>query len=235
MTRQRLHLVVVAAWAVFFVWLIATGEIVRYIGPRTKWVVWFGAAALIATGIALAVVARRPDPRRAAPLGVGETIGILALLLPIVAVVVVPQPNLGALGASRKLIGGLAATGGFVPVPDGGAVSFQEISFASRSPGYAASLGVSEGVPVDLTGFVTHPAGSPPGTFALTRFAIFCCAADATPYSVAVDPTGAAGNDDFPDDTWLTVKGALARVDGSFVLLADDIIAVDEPKDPYVY
>lgn len=47
---------------------------------------------------------------------------------------------------------------------------------------------------------------------ALTRFATFCCAADAVPYSVTVDSEGT----DFPDDTWLTVTGTLMNESGEF-------------------
>jgi uncharacterized repeat protein (TIGR03943 family) len=110
-------------------------------------------------------------------------------------------------------------------------ISFQEISYASSSEGYAARLGVTDGYPVKLIGFVTHPHEIPVGMFALTRFTTFCCAADAVPYSVTIDP---ASTEDFPDDTWLSVSGSLAWQGAEFVVLAEDVTKVDEPKNPYL-
>lgn len=43
---QALRVFVLAAWTAFFVWLIASDEMYRYVGPRTYWVIWFGAGAL---------------------------------------------------------------------------------------------------------------------------------------------------------------------------------------------
>ncbi|MDQ3646209.1 MAG: TIGR03943 family protein [Actinomycetota bacterium] len=232
--KRHLQSFVLTAWAAFLIWLIATDEVLRYIGPKTMWVIWFGAIALSATAIAHFFIGRSQNAP-GTPASAREAAGILILLVPILAVVVIPKPSLGAMGASRKLAGGISAAGGFVPVPDGGEVGFQEISFASTSAEYAATLGVAEGMEVELTGFVTHPDDAPASGFALTRFSIFCCAADATPYAVLVDPSAVSGGSEFTEDTWLRVRGALAKSGTRFVLVADEIETVAEPKDPYVY
>lgn len=230
---RALRTFVLGAWAAFFIWLILSDEIYRYIGPRTYWVVWFGAAALVAAflsqliGIRSAPVEHPPSSQ--------QLLGLVAVLVPILVLAFIPAPKLGALAASNKTSGGIAtATALQAPAArPGQEVSFTEIDYASESEEYAASLGITDGYPVDLTGFVTHPEDLQGETFALTRFSIFCCAADVVPHSVTVDPSKTAVTD-FQDDTWLRVRGELAKVGAEYVLQAEDITEVEEPDDPYI-
>jgi uncharacterized repeat protein (TIGR03943 family) len=218
--------VVVAVWAGFFVWLLVSGEIYRYIGPRTYWVVVFGAVALGVVTLLMAFTGRGIPART-------DAVGIAAMLLPIAVVLVVPQPSLGALAASHKLSGVPITAGTFQPqaLGPGEEVSFAEIEYASESSKYAATIGITDGYPIDLTGFVTHPSGLDSGEFALTRFAIYCCAADVVPHSVTVAPKEAG---EYSDDQWLTVDGHLEDRGGAYVLVPDTITKVEEPKDPYI-
>ena len=220
---------VLAAWSAFFGWLLASGEVNRYIGPRTYWVVVFGAIALGLAALAHFVGSGR---RTRAP-SPSELLGFLAVLLPLVAVLVVPTPSLGSLAASKKLAGGGIATGLVPPqaLGPGDEVSFAEIEYASESEEYAATLGISEGFPVELTGFVTRSDELGPDRFALTRFSIYCCAADVVPHSVTID---AAELPDYETDQWLTVAGTLAERDGEFIVVPEETRPIEEPKNPYL-
>jgi uncharacterized repeat protein (TIGR03943 family) len=223
------RMVVLALWSVFLAWLLISGEVYRYIGPRTRWVVVFGAVML---GLAAIAQARslRVNPGRSR-LSAGELVTLAAFVAPMAVIVLIPRPSLGSEAASRKSTGLVGAASSFVPVPQGnGDVSFPEIRYASESSEYAAAVGILDGYEVKLTGFVTHPDGGTEGSFALTRFATFCCAADAVPYSVTVNPEG----EDFSDDTWLTVSGSLVNEGGEFVLQAERISVTEEPKNPYI-
>lgn len=216
MSARFIRGAVTAIWGGFFVWLLVSGEVYRYIGPRTQWVVFVGAATLIATTIALWRYRAVGDP----------AMGALIMLLPIVAVFVVPEPSLGSLAASRKLSGGAVVS--VQPLAEGEEISFPQIEYASQSPEYAASNGILEGTEVELTGFVTHrDEGS--GDFSLTRFSIFCCAADVVPHSVDV-----VARRDYPSDRWLTIRGTLENREGTLVVVADQIRAIREPSDPYL-
>ncbi len=223
------RMVVLALWSGFFAWLLASGEVYRYIGPRTRWVVVFGAVVL---GIAAIAQARSLlASSEGAGLSATELVALAAFLAPMAIIFLIPRPSLGSEAASRKSTGLVGAASSFVPVPqEGGDISFPEIKYASESQDYAAAVGIFDGYEIKLTGFVTHPSGGRDGTFALTRFATFCCAADAVPYSVTVDSEG----QDFPDDTWLTVTGSLMNEGGEYVLQSERTSQTDEPNNPYI-
>ena len=230
MTLGRLKAIVLLVWAAFFVWLLFSGEVYRYIGPRTYWVVIFGAICLGVVSIANLSLMMRSDAGRASS---RQIIGFVASLVPIILVLLIPKPSLGSLAVSRKMSGSIVAAAIQPSAADpGGDVSFQEVTLGSESAEYAAALGLTDGYPLELTGFVSGAAIGVSDAFPLTRFSIFCCAADATPYTVPV--RAPADSPDYPRDTWLEVEGALF-IDGDvWVLEAERIDEVAEPSNPYI-
>jgi putative membrane protein len=232
--QKLLRAGLLVAWTSFFVWLWVTGERARYLGPRTYWVIPFGVAFLGGAALVHLLTLRT---RRSKPISTGDLARTGLLLVPLLAVIVVPSPDLGALAASRKATAvGLAASGapsieGVEHVED---PSFIDIHHANQSRRYGEALGVTVGTEVDLVGFVTHDSElAVEGTqFTLTRFYVSCCAADAIPYSVAVD----GGSTDYPDERWLSVRGALEERAGRLVVVAEGgVRPVTEPEDPYLY
>jgi uncharacterized repeat protein (TIGR03943 family) len=230
---QAIKAGILVAWTSFFAWLLVSGAVYRYIGPRTRWVVWFGAFLLAMTAIGqLSALKHRASDARG--MSVPQVIGLALLLVPLVILVVVPRPNLGSLAASKKDTGALGTARSLVPPApqDGQPVSFAEISYASTSDEYAVSMGIADGYPVELTGFVSDEFGTSQDTFSLTRFQMFCCAADVVPYSVTVDPVATTAR--YEQDTWLNVKGVLVALDGEWAIRATALKEVDEPEDPYI-
>lgn len=217
-------------WASFLAWMLWSGEVYTYIGPRTLWIVPLGILILALVGILEAVEIRHSTRR----LSSRELLGLASFLTPMLVLMVIPDPGLGSQAASQKSAGGLvSAAGSLVPTPRAeDQISFPEIAYASDSEDYAASMGIIDGYPIKLTGFVTHPDGSSKESFNLTRFATFCCAADAVPYSVPVDPPGTSAA--YVDDTWLTVSGSLIRKGGELVLQAQQITEIEAPDNPYI-
>jgi putative membrane protein len=220
---------VLVAWAGFFAWLWVTGEVARYLGPRTYWVVPFGIVVLVGAAAVQASSLRRAALR---PFTARAALGLGALLVPILAVAVVPAPALGSLAASKKATGAIALGSLAAPAPEPGReISFIDIYYASRSQEYANAAGISDITKVALTGFVTTPDTAPQGTFEITRFYVSCCAADAVPYSATVVATGPEP----PKDSWVDVAGTLSRRDGAYVVVADRVTRRPEPEDPYLY
>ena len=221
-------------WAGFFAWLWVTGEMSRYLGPRTYWVVPFGAAVLGLAALMHVATLRRAEPSpRPSPT---DLVATLLLVAPLIAVLIVPNADLGSLAASRKsTTGGVAAAGELNPQADTVIENpmFRDIAYAEESTRYADATGIDEGSKVHLLGFVDEGDGGPEGTFELTRFYVSCCAADAIPYSVAVEPP--PGAPELDDDAWAEVSGTLERRGDRFVVVADTLERVSEPDEPYLY
>jgi uncharacterized repeat protein (TIGR03943 family) len=227
---------VLAAWAVLFAVLWATGEGERYLGPRTQWVIPFGAVALAATALAQGVLAatRRGEPR---PAFVREAAGSLVLALPILALLVVPTPELGAHAASKRRASDAVVVAQLpssrlaaARLADTRHASFVDVAVATLSPTEGAALGLAPGAAVRVQGLVVHD-GDVPGTFGLARFFISCCAADAFPIVVPVDAGTRARP---PEDRWLVVSGTLQRRADRLAVVARQIEETEEPDSPYV-
>ncbi len=234
--RRRARLVVMTMWSAFFVWLWVSGEMTRFLGPRTYWVVPFGAAALGVAALA-GVATSRHAPAADAGLGARDAIGVVVMLVPMIAIAAVPGAQLGSLAATNKASTGLLATAGAslaVPSSGDGAVSFRDIYYANQSEEYALKRGIGEGLEMELEGFVTRAPDGESDSLQLTRFYVSCCAADAIPYSVTVASRLEDGVD-YEQDAWLRVDGVLTRSEEGFVVEAAGVENIPTPQDPYLY
>jgi uncharacterized repeat protein (TIGR03943 family) len=200
---RSLLLVVLGATAV---WLWWSGQALNYVRPGL-------APWLLAGGVVVGLLGLLP------PLGLlgQETaqvdrhgghhhhrgrVGWL-LLVPVLVVMLVQPAALGSYAvASRSAVPGGGHEGGFDPLaaPVRGAVPMSMAEFVTRAvrdPGQSLA-----GVRVRLVGFVA-PSQGQDGGYRLTRFVIFCCAADAEALQAVVrgDPTPRAR------DQWLEVEG----------------------------
>lgn len=95
----------------------------------------------------------------------------------------------------------------------------------------ATNTAAYDGAAVKLTGFVT-PDASDDGGVNLTRLVITHCVIDAQtavlPFTV--DPS------DYPTGQWVEVTGTVrADADGKLRIEPTDVVAIDEPGDPYEY
>ena len=218
---------VLGLWALFFLVLWTSGTSNRFLGPRTQWIVPFGAVVLTLATLAYAhgyVRTRRSGPS----LTMREAASLFALLVPLASVLLVPHAALGSFAASRKEGITFAFVRPHAPSNPSEA-SFLDIRIAEGDRDFAADAGVREGLRVRLVGFVVGTKDVPPGTFELARFYIACCIADAEAVGV---PVGAHRT--FKPNTWLDVSGSLVRRGKRFVIEADRITRVPTPKQPYL-
>jgi len=226
---SALRAIALVVWAAFFFWLWLSGAADRYVGPRTAWVVPFGAFTLTVTAVLASLAAAQGAPRR---LRTREAAGFLVLLAPMLALVAVPEPDLGALAVNQKSGPGGVPALGSAPPPRSptGPLTVVDLQEASRSDAYALRRGVRDGRRVEVLGFVSRAADRPGGEFQLARFSIFCCAADAVPYVVRVRGRGAA-----PErDAWVRVRGTVRREAGGLVLVAEQVTPARPPANPYL-
>jgi uncharacterized repeat protein (TIGR03943 family) len=209
---------IVAALGVLASWLAVDNAYGAFLMPAMRWPLLASGAVMAVLGAATLVTRRRVPSSSARDDHDGgghdghEHHGMprvaWLLLLPLLAVVLVQPPALGADAARRDGIVEVArpadaGEGGMpgLPAPVDGAVELTNGNFMARSY-YDRGEGLA-GVRVRLTGFVVRQAGRTDG-YQLVRFAMACCAGDAVP--IRVDVRGAGGPVP-PDDTWLEVEG----------------------------
>jgi putative membrane protein len=219
------------AWGALFGWLWLSGESVRYLGPRTQWVVPVGAIGLTLAAVAYLRATRDVPSAGAPPL---ELAGLVALVVPILAAATLAHAQLGSLAASNKL-----SSRGIDPAAlarlaskDAHAIGFLQLNAAGRDVGLSRELGLAPGTPVRLVGFVSsEPHGGRP--FELSRFYITCCVADAVPVGVHV-ARGAVRRLEVKRDDWLEVTGELAHGRREWIIRALRVQHVDAPSNPYL-
>jgi putative membrane protein len=219
------------AWAGLFIWLWLSGESVRYLGPRTQWVVPVGAVGLTLAAAGYLHATRHGQAGR---LTMREVLGLGALLLPILAAAVLAQAQLGALAASNKLSSRGIDPSALARLASRNAshIGFLQLNAAGRDATLSRELGLSAGRPVELTGFVSTEAGTR-RPFELSRFYITCCVADAVPVGVRVAP-GSTLSGRLQRNDWIEVTGVLARGHREWIVQALRIEHVKPPADPYL-
>jgi uncharacterized repeat protein (TIGR03943 family) len=231
--RRNLRALLLLTWSAFLFWLWLTGETARYLGPRTQWLVPFGAVAL---GLAALAYVRAPASAERARLSTAEAIGFTALALPMLAGLLLAHTQLGALAASKKLTArGIDPTAlAELASRNSAGGDFAKVQVASHNPKFAAQSGIKPGRDLQLEGFVMRGPKGAGRSFDLARFYIYCCVADAVPIDVTIepaDPHAAA----YRRDDWLSVSGELVRRGGELRLRATRIRRIQAPKHPYLW
>jgi uncharacterized repeat protein (TIGR03943 family) len=200
--------------------------------------------SLVASGVVLLVLAGSAlRGREPAPDGHGHDHGAprsgWLLALPVLVLLLAAPPALGSFAAGRQA-GSVSAAGGeadgvfpSLPEPVGGAVPLPVSEFVSRAL-YDKDRTMA-GARVRLLGFA---APGNDGGYLLTRWNLFCCAADGQAYQLEVR------GDRVPrqPDQWLVVEGrwlpqpahdGIAPSGVRPVLQADSVTPVRPPADPY--
>jgi uncharacterized repeat protein (TIGR03943 family) len=219
---------VMAAWAGLLWFLMVSGRTALYLSSRTAWVVPMGAVILT-----IATVGRLASARSQRPgaLSGKEALALGAIVIPVVAVLVLPQASLSSFAASRRssFVGA-----GFVASAEDiaeGELSLPDIAGAMRTTEGKKALVARAGDEVSFVGFVTRDDGTPADEFTLTRFLISCCVADAL--SVAVRVVDAPPGK-FKEDEWVRVTGELYPLGEEVAVDASEIERVPRPKRPYL-
>lgn len=210
--------------------ITTTGTYLRYVKPTTQPYIIAAGIIMIALSVAtiihdLARVERSPGNHPATT---------WLLLLPVLAVLLMAPPPLGAdavLRDGNRTAPPVAATA-FPALPATGVIQLpltQAVTRAVWDKSHALT-----GRTITLTGFTVHANG----TTYMARLVITCCAADATPMRMAL--TGTAANQ-LPDNQWIRATGELAPNSATEqngytpTLDATTLTPIQAPADPYEY
>jgi uncharacterized repeat protein (TIGR03943 family) len=231
--RRSFRTLLLLIWCVFLLWLWTTGETARYLGPRTSWLVPFGAIALALAAIAHSRAAgtREGQARPTA----ADIAGFAVLLVPVAAGLLLANTQLGALAASKKLTARGIDPSALAELASRNAsvVSFAQVRVAEHNRKFAAQTGIGPGRDVRLVGFVLRGPSDAHSQFQLARFYITCCVADSVPIGVTIDPADPRAPS-YRRDDWLDVSGELVRRGPALQLRATKIARVKAPRHPYL-
>jgi uncharacterized repeat protein (TIGR03943 family) len=235
---RSLLLVVVGATAA---WLWWSGAALNYVRPSLQPFLLAGGLVFLLLGL-LPPFGLLGQGRPGQPDGHGDhrpdaRVGWL-LLVPVLVLVLVQPAALGSYAASSRSAVPAGAVGDYPPLaaPVRGAVPMPMAEFVTRAlRDRDRSL---EGVRVRLVGFAVPAKGA--GGYRLTRFVIFCCAADAEALQVEVRGDRVQRR----RDQWLEVEGRWVPgpVAGDRdpdpplpALTVDAVRPIAQPPRPYEY
>jgi putative membrane protein len=89
---------------------------------------------------------------------------------------------------------------------------------------------------IEISGFIYRDHSMTDTQFVVTRFALQCCSADATPYGVMIENAHAKG---YAEDTWVKITGTIQTTNymGQKIMKVDatQIDKIQAPHSPYVY
>lgn len=168
--------------------------------------------------------------------GAGPRMGAL-LLAPLAVLMLVPAAPLGAFAAdagAANRVPDISVFDELEATEDGGPVEVVLPEIVGRALIEPETIADRR---LRTIGFVV-PDEAVPGTYRLSRFTVGCCAVDAVPYQLRVEPRGAG----VPDrEQWVEVvlefTGQVDEVDGErmpvFAVVEQQLI--DEPDVSYVY
>ena len=165
--------------------------------------------------------------------------GLVLISLPIVLGLLVPPRPLGVAALQNREIsaGGLdsvlPAAAGSTLVKESSERTILDWVLAFHQGDRPAETDTA-----DVVGFVYLDEAADEAAFTLTRFVVGCCAADAMAVGLPVSlAAGLPSEEALEDGQWVRVVGRFAASTGNSipVLLAEQLEAVPEPNQPYLY
>jgi putative membrane protein len=221
---------VLLAWLGTYLWLLAGNRYQEYLAPALRPLL-VGALVVLAV---LSIAAMLPAAR-AQHSARGVTIWVrgVIMILPLLYMGASHNYALDSYAAGKRSLGATRIPGNAIirrarPASHqlGGELTITEI-LADRDR--------QVGQHVITEGMVFRGKDVPPGCFALFRFVITCCAADAQPAAVLVSYPSP---ERLESDEWLRVEGRLTlkEVDGEAAacIEADRVTPIPPPKNPFL-
>lgn len=228
--ESMLKAVVLLGLAIYFAYIIVTGNVTNYINVRFGWLSYVAVVLFGALGVAVVISMRRQsiEHRR-----IGLPI-ILVVGLPLVLGTLIPSQPLGASAINGQVSTSIAA-----------GVNAQAISKdpLSRNVLDWARLFADNSLPAtfdgeqaSVIGFVYQEPDFAEDHFMVARFTMSCCVADASPIGI---PVHWADAETLDQGVWVRINGIFEA--GDFrdeltpILQAESVELVEQPEHPYLY
>ena len=243
---------------IFLFTRITTGTLNYYISQRFDWLTVAAVLGLIVVGLSYRYLLQEAEdtPDELAPERSGEAgstaggdshqhshalgwSGFLLISLPIIlGLLVSPRPLGVAALQNREISGG--GLDSVLPAAAGSSVvrESSERTILDWVLAFHQGERPAETDTADVVGFVYLDDAADEAAFTLTRFVVGCCAADAMAVGLPVSlAAGLPTEEALEEGQWVRVVGRFAASTGNSipVLLAEELEAVPEPNQPYLY
>lgn len=239
---------------IFLFTRITSGTLNYYISQRFDWLTVAAVIGLLVVGMSYRYLLQEAEdtpaaPDDPAPVPSGEVdhhhghalgwSGFVLISLPIVLGLLVPPRPLGVAALQNREI----SAGGIDSVLPA-AVRTSVVQDSSERTILDWVLAFHQGErpaetdTADVVGFVYLDVATEEVQFTLTRFVVGCCAADAMAVGLPVNlAAGLVSEGELEEGQWVRVVGQFAARGGNDipVLMAEQLEAVPEPNQPYLY
>ncbi|MBA3532063.1 MAG: TIGR03943 family protein [Ardenticatenales bacterium] len=172
-----------------------------------------------------------------------RSVAMLALLVPIVLGLFVPSRALGSAaidtrgfgtsGTGIRTVQSVAGESALIGIPD--PTQWTMLDWVNALL-YQPDNPRLQGQPIEQTGFVWRRGEMEQSQFILSRFVLSCCTADSLAIGLPVVWPEASA---LQSDGWVRVRGTvgLANVMGhqEAVILAEEVVPIEQPAEPYLY
>jgi putative membrane protein len=227
--------------AIFLTEKLVSGKLFYYIGPRFSWLAIVAVALLIILAGAYDLVGRKVeadehedhDHEHTRP----SIWPLVIVAVPLVLGVVIPARPLGATAVeTRGMTTDVALNSGsetntLTIIP-----SERNLLDWVRAINAVSDPASLDGQEADVVGFVYRDPRFAEDQFMVGRFTLTCCVADALAIGLVVQSDQAEA---LQPDTWVRIKGTFQAGDAAGqalpILVADEIVRVEEPDQPYLY
>jgi putative membrane protein len=233
--------------AMFLTEKFVSGKLYYYIGPRFIWLALVAVALLILLAGAFNLVSKKAgDDEQGAPYhhegaehshDKASIWPVIIVALPLALGVIIPARPLGANAVSTKgMLTDVAFDGGSGSTNTAVIASERNILDWVRVINQLSDPAALDGQDADVVGFVYRDPRFAQNQFMVGRFTLTCCVADALAIGIIVQSEQAAS---LVQDSWVRITGTFKAGDAAGqelpVLIADEIVPVQEPDQPYLY
>ena len=199
--RKDIQGLVLTGLGLVIVRLAAGTAYMNYVKSSMRYLLIIAGVVLVVLGIWLIVDAIRARRRADDAEGQGAPKTAWLLFTPLLALLLIAPPPLGAYSAARASTNAVILDQSMAPIPPGDPAPMNLADYVTRAVAYDGKD--LTGRTLELPGFVLP---QPDGTWLLARMQIICCAADG--YASKIRPVNVpADAQQMPANTWVTVTG----------------------------